>query len=198
MCQHLTSTINTCLAESTLVLTLVCVVWSSVGSRGSCVGPPSLSGTGVPWVSCLDEPVCLRVQGDSVAKRQPLCVLAVGVVASCVLCARGRGRVPRACATENTYTPARLEALFKLSVVTILRHSYHFHQIFCGMRHPVRDLIELFLLVVCSVASHLVHVNVSLFLFWKIDQFRMLSRLSLDFTVIFATGYTLNFVSAVL
>ena len=33
---------------------------------------------------------------------QPFCVL-VGVVTSCVLCARVRGHVPRSCATENTY-----------------------------------------------------------------------------------------------
>ena len=33
---------------------------------------PSLSGTGVPWVSCLDPPVCLRVQDDPEAKSQPV------------------------------------------------------------------------------------------------------------------------------
>ena len=38
-------------------------------------------------------------------------------------------RVPRSCATENTHTPARLEALFKLSVVNILNHN---HQISAG------------------------------------------------------------------
>ena len=124
----------------------------------------------------------------------------LGVVTSCVLCARvsrvlrdvkTTGRV--SCATENTYTSARLEALSKLSVVIILSHSYHFHQIFCGFwvlfstRHLVRDFIGLFLLVVGSVAIHLVHVNANLFLSRKIDQFRMLSRLSLDITAIFAT-----------
>ena len=36
---------------------------------------PSLSGTGVPWVSCLDTPVCLRVQDDPEAKSQPVAVL---------------------------------------------------------------------------------------------------------------------------
>ena len=35
----------------------------------------SVSGTGVPWVSYLDPPLCLRVQDDSVAKRQPVVVL---------------------------------------------------------------------------------------------------------------------------
>ena len=116
----------------------------------------------------------------------------VGVVTSCVPCARvprvARDVIPigcSSCATENTYTPARLEALFKLSVVTILSHSYHFHQICCG-------------LWVLSPTRHLVHVNAYMFLSGKIDQFRMLSLLSLDITAIFATGYTLYFVSAVL
>ena len=36
---------------------------------------PSLSGTGVPWVSCLDPPVCLRVQDDPETKSQPVVVL---------------------------------------------------------------------------------------------------------------------------
>ena len=53
----------------------------------------------------------------------PCCVL-FGVVTSCVPCARAR--TSRSCATENTYTPARLEVLFRLSVVTSLSHSYHF------------------------------------------------------------------------
>ena len=44
----------------------------------------------------------------------------VGVVKSCGLCVRVRGRVSRSCASENTYTPARLEALLELSVVIIL------------------------------------------------------------------------------
>ena len=98
---------------------------------------------------CRDPPVCHRVQGDSVAKRIPwLCVL-IGVVTSCVLCARVRGRASRSCATENTYTPARLEALFKLSVVTILSPSYRLLQHFCGLwvlcstRHLVRHVLEL-------------------------------------------------------
>ena len=39
------------------------------------------------------------------------CVL-VGVVTSCVPCARVR--TSRSCAPENAYTPARLEALVKL------------------------------------------------------------------------------------
>ena len=45
--------------------------------RSSVVGHPrpSLSGTGVPWVSCLDPPVCPRVQDDPEAKSQPVVVL---------------------------------------------------------------------------------------------------------------------------
>ena len=81
-------------------------------------------------------------------------------------------------ATGNTYTPARLKALFNLSVVIVLSHSYLFQdslQNFCRLwvvsptRHLVRDLIEPFLLV---VAIHLVHVNANLFLSRKIDQLR--------------------------
>ena len=36
---------------------------------------PSGSGTGVPWVSCLNPPVCLSVQDDPEAKSQPVVVL---------------------------------------------------------------------------------------------------------------------------
>ena len=136
---------------------------------------------GVPWVS-LPGPTSVP-QGDSVAKRQPFCVL-VGVVTSCVLCARVRGHVSHSCATENAYTPARLEALFKPSVVAILSHSYHFHHIFCGLwvlfptrhlvrcvRHLFRDLIGFFLLVVGNVAIHLVHANVNLFSLGRLINF---------------------------
>ena len=56
-------------------------------------------------------------------------------------------------------------------------------------RHLVEDLVEIFLLVTCSVAMRLVHSNAILFLSREIDHFRMLSRLPLGFTVIFATGY---------
>ena len=65
-----------------------------------------------------------------------------------------------------TYTPAGLEALFKLSVVTILTHLCRSLQHFCGLwvlsptRHLVRHvlyLVAMFLLVVGSVAIHLVH-----------------------------------------
>ena len=36
---------------------------------------PSLSGTGVPWVSCLDPPVCHSVQDVPEVKSQPVVVL---------------------------------------------------------------------------------------------------------------------------
>ena len=67
------------------------------------VGPPTAFPVRAPvyrGCPCRDPPVCQRVQGDSVAKRQPLlCV--VGVVTSCVSCARVR--TSRSCAPENTY-----------------------------------------------------------------------------------------------
>ena len=115
-----------------------------------------------------------------------MCVL-VGVVTSCVLCARVRGRVSRSCATENTYTPPRLEALFKLSVVAILRHLCRSLQHLCGCtQNPSTCSTRSFLLSAVS-QIHLIYVNANLFLSRKIDQFRMLSRLSLGFNAIFAT-----------
>ena len=210
VCQHL-------VAESTFVFRLVCVLWLAVlmevASGHSTAFPvghrvyrgcPCRDPPGVP-----QSPVRLFGKAPTLLG---VVVGVLGVVTSGVHCAR----VPRvsrdvtttvcgSCATEITHNPARLEALVKLSVVTILSHSYHFHQIFCGFvgalspnRHLVRDLIGLFLLVVGSVAIHLVYANANLFLSRNIDQFRMLSRLSLDITAIFATGYTLYFVSAVL
>ena len=107
-------------------------LWCRVRRLSGHPRPSSVEALVYRGCPCRDPPVCHRVQGDSVAKRQPLCVL-VGVVTSCVLCARVRGRVSRSCATENTYTSARLEALFKLSVVTILRHLYRSLQHFCGL-----------------------------------------------------------------
>ena len=119
--------------------TLVGILLSFVCGRlrGGCCGPPTAFPVRAPvyrGCPCRDPPVCHRVQGDSVAKRQPFLVL--GVVTSCVHCAR----IPRvsrdgittgfsSCAAENTYTNARLETLVKLSVV-ILSHSYHFPHIF--------------------------------------------------------------------
>ena len=83
VCQHLASTINTCNAESMLVLTLLCVVLSSVGSRlvwathGLPFRAPVYRGpTSVP---------------NPEAKSQPIVVL-VGVLRLCDGRARGRAR----------------------------------------------------------------------------------------------------------
>ena len=67
------------IVASTFVLTLVCVLSSVVVGRlrGGYVGPLTAflrRGTGVPWVSCLDPPVCPRVQDDPEAKSQPFLV----------------------------------------------------------------------------------------------------------------------------
>ena len=115
------------------------------------VGPPTAfprTGLRVPWVSCLDTLGFHRVQDDPVTKSQPLCVL-VGIVTSCVLCARFRDRVSSSCATGNTYTPTRLEALFKLSIVTIFRHLYRVFLVgalsnssSCSKFYLVEDIIE--------------------------------------------------------
>ena len=84
-----------------------------------------------------------------------MCVL-VGVETSCVLCARVRGRVSRSCATENTYTPPRLEALFKLSVVAIFKHLYRSLQHLCGCtQNPSIGSTRSFLLSVVSQSSFL-------------------------------------------
>ena len=69
----------------------------------------------VPWVSFLDPRGC-QSPDDPVTKSQPLCVL-VGVVTSCVLCARVRCRVSRSCATENTYRHLNSEVLQCRSVI---------------------------------------------------------------------------------
>ena len=163
MCQHLDS-LNARLSQD-----LVLVVWSVVVSWSLSGHPTALpcSGTGVRWLSLPGPTGATESKVNSVANRQPLCVT------SCVLCTRVRGRVSRSCATENTKKPARLEALFKLSVVTILRHLYRSHQNFCGLwvlfpiRHLVRHVLHLVrvLLVVSGVAIRLVHANASLFSF---------------------------------
>ena len=85
-------------------------------------GLPCL-GTGVPWVY-LRGPTCVSQSPGR------LCGKAPTVVTSCVPCARVR--TSRSCPTENTYTPARLEALFELSVVTILSISCHFTKFSAG------------------------------------------------------------------
>ena len=60
-------------------------------------------------------------------KRQPI-VVVVGVVNQCGRRVRVRVRVSRSCATENTYTPTRLEALCKLPVVFILSQFHEFRR----------------------------------------------------------------------
>ena len=72
---------------------------------------------------CRDPLGCHRVQDVSVTKRQPI-VVVVGAVMWCDRRVRVRARVSRSCATENTYTPAPLEPLLELSVVTILSHFH--------------------------------------------------------------------------
>ena len=58
-------------------------------------------------------------------------------------------RAPVRAHVQLSYTPARLEALFKLSVVTILKHVCRSLQHFCGLwvlsptRHLVRHVLHL-------------------------------------------------------
>ena len=71
---------------------------------------------------------------------------------------------------------------------------------------PMKSLINMFFIsfeisshfscLLLAMSESILFTNGNLFLSLKIDQFRMLSRL--DITAIFATGYTLYFVSAVL
>ena len=122
---------------------------------------------------CRDPPLCHRIQGDSVAKRQPffVCVGVVGVVTSCV------PRVSRdvmttgcsSCPTGNACTPARLEGLFKLSVVLILSHLVRSIRTICTTS-SIQDLLQSLrgfgcslCTSVCSVAVHLDHANANLF-----------------------------------
>ena len=200
VCQHL-------VAESTFVLRLVFVVWSVVLSWSLSGHPrPSLFGHRCTVVSLLGPPECHIVQGDSVAKRQPLLCVLVGVVTSCVLCARVRGRASRSwqlrvltlllgwkrCSSSQSSplsgirVRSNISAGFGCSVQLVVLFDTFFIS------------FEFFLLVVGSVAIRLVHANTNLFLPRYSDQFRMLSRLSLDITAIFPTGYTLYFMSMVL
>ena len=124
-----------------------------------------------------------------------------GVVTSCVLCTRVScvlkdveklvvSRVQQRILThllDWERCPSSQSSPFSLiRTVSKTKFSVGFGCSF-STRHLVRDLTGLFLLVVGSVAIHLVHVNANLFDSPKIDQFRMLSRLSLDTTAIFAT-----------
>ena len=126
---------------------------------------PSLSGTGVPWVSCLKSLVCHRVQDDPVAKSQPVVVL-VGVLMWCDSRVRGRGRETRSCATEKTCNSSQQEALVQKaanrthSQSSLSFHSYHLHHslqhfcwfwVLCPARHLVEDFIEHF--IACCMQS---------------------------------------------
>ncbi len=173
-----------------LCLVVVCrLVEVTSGPR-----PSSMEALVYRGFHCGDPPVCHRVQDDSVAKREPFFVL-LGVVTSCVLCARVRGRVSRSCATENTYTPARLEALFKLSIVIILSHSHHSLQNFCGL--GVFSPTELFLLLACNVAIHLVHAKCNSVSFSEDWSTRVHTFPFWGLSAIFSTGDTLYFVSTI-
>ena len=173
----------TCFLKARLSQDLVCVLSSVVVGRlrGGYVGPPTAFPVRAPVYRacpCRDPPVSHKVQGDSVAKRaNPSCVFVgvVGVVKSCVPCARVRGRTSRSCATDLHLLDWKRCSSSQSSPFSVFRII--FHQNFCGLwvlsptrhlvrhvLHIVRDLIEIFLLVVCSVAMRLVHVNANLFL----------------------------------
>ena len=97
VCQHLDS------LKARLSRDLVFVVWSVVVSWSLSGHPrPSLLGHRCTVGVLAGTHRCATESRVTVARHQPLCVL-VGVVTSCVLCARFRVRVSRSCATENTY-----------------------------------------------------------------------------------------------
>ena len=77
-CQHLVVVphvcLDACLLKARLSEGLSSVWQSSVVVQVVGSPRPSLSGTGVPWVSCLDPPVCPRVQDDPEAKSQTVVV----------------------------------------------------------------------------------------------------------------------------
>ena len=110
-------------AESTFVLRLVGVLLSFVCGRlcGGYCGPPTAFPVWAPvyrGCPCRDPPVCHRVQGDSVAKRQPsLCVVVgvLGVVTSCVPCAR----VPRVSRDVLTTVLAQVQLRILTSSIKI-------------------------------------------------------------------------------
>ena len=162
-------------AESTFVSRLVCVLLSFVGGRlcGACCGPPTAFPVGHRCT------VGVLAGTHRCGKAPTLLCVVVGVVGVVTSCAR----VPRvsrdvitsgcsSCATEITYTPARLEALFELSVVAILRHLHRSLHHFCGLLGALSNSSS------CSRSHrhvlacclHLVHVNAKLFLSRWIDQ----------------------------
>ena len=64
----------------------------------------------------------LRCPGRLASGTKLQSLVVVAVCSGQCLRVRVRGRVSRSCATENSYTPARLEALLELSDVNILSH----------------------------------------------------------------------------
>ena len=129
-----------------------------------------------------------RCATESEAKRQPLLCVLVGVVTSCVLCTRVRGRVSRSLLLDWKHCSRSQPSPF--SGIRTVRSN-----ISAGVGCFVQLVVlfdtffisfEMFLLVVGSVAIRLVHANVNLFLSQQIDQFRMLSLLSFGQLAIFA------------
>ena len=111
--------VSTLFLETTFVLTLVCVLWSFVCSRlhgGSRAthGPSLFGHRCTVGVLAGTHRCATESRGDSVGKTPTL--VCVGVVTSCMPCARVR--TSRSCATENTTTPAAkmLEMFSKVKV----------------------------------------------------------------------------------
>ena len=90
--------------ESTFVSRhcLSCCLWSSRGSYSRAAHDLPCSGTGVP-VSLPGPTMCHRVQGDSVAKRQPLLCVCWRRDVVCALRSCSWSCITH-CATENAYT----------------------------------------------------------------------------------------------
>ena len=131
--------------DSDLSFCRVVVCRSSCG--GSCCGPPTAFPVRAPvcrGCPCWDPPVCHRVQGDSVAKRQALMCVFVGVVGkvrSCALHSCSWSYITLVCNWEHLHSCSTGSA--------ILSPSYHFFQIFGGLwvlsptRHLVRHVLHL-------------------------------------------------------
>ena len=139
--------------------------------------------------------MCHRVQGDSVAKRQPLlCV--VGVVTSCVCLAL--------MFVHQAHVQLRIFTLLlawkrcsssqssPFSVIRIISTEF---SVGCGRSSPTLHLVRHVLHLVRHVSSLLYALSQSVlftqmlicFFHRETDHFRMLSRLSLDFTLIVET-----------
>ena len=190
VCQHL-------FPESTFVLRLVFVV--RLACRGPCRathGFPCV-GTSVPWVSlpgptgvpqcpgclCGKRPtlvVCLLVLLDS-RRRVCLALMFVFVHHAHVRLRIIVSQLDWKCCPSSQSSP--------FSVLRIISTKFSAG---CGCSLQLAILFEIssefLLLAVCSVAIHLVHANANLFLSRFTDQCRMLSRLSLDISAIFAAA----------